>query len=266
MRLIHFAPLLALLLLPAGGCATKAQVAKVLKEDPELLMQALEEHRFEVLEMLNRAVTEQREQAERERMEQDLDAGLAPEIQGDRPIQGRAEAPVLIVEYSDFLCPFCVRGHETMNRLLKEHPDQVRVLYKHNPIKQGSYGLAAIYEAIAGMDQEKAIDFKEFLFANQEAIHQEIAGGLRDAGKVVPGLIRSLELDPDEVFQRARDPEIARRIEADVREAREFGLEGTPMYVVGSVPVRGAQPMARFEEVVGQVMERLAGDCADCVQ
>ncbi|MCB0359145.1 MAG: thioredoxin domain-containing protein, partial [Bdellovibrionales bacterium] len=79
---------------------------------------------------------EQQRQAameEEKQMEEQFKNPVKLNVEGS-PVRGNPDAPITIVEFSDFQCPFCQRGTETMDQLLKEYPDKVKIAFKHLPL------------------------------------------------------------------------------------------------------------------------------------
>ncbi len=244
---------LILLFLATVGCSTKGQILKTFKENPELFMELLRENRFEILNLIQETLQEEQDIKSREQLKDAIANPLAPVLEQGRVIEGDPAAPITIVEYSDFLCPYCVRGHQTMNELLDKYPGKVRLVYKHNPLKKGALGLAALYEAVALKAPQKAAEFKELLFHNQRAIHDA-----KGKSVVAADLIKEIGLNAKEIQSMALGEEIMGRIQADMKELGSFGMSGTPMYIIGGVPVRGAMPIETFETVIMLLEEHSA--------
>lgn len=232
-------------LLPAG-CTSRSAVKKTLEEDPELLLEVLRENRFKLLELIQSTIDEEQALARQQQLKAAAANPLDPKLRTSSVVEGDAKAPITIIEYSDFLCPYCVRGHETMNALLDKYPGKIRLVYKHNPIKKGAWSLAALYEAVAEVEPAKATELKNILFSRQEDIHE--AG--EEQGEVVRAIISELGLDVSQLEGIARSQEVREAIKADTDELHAFNLSGTPMFIVGGVPVRGAVPMDEFEAVI----------------
>lgn len=107
----------------------KQQMAKILKEDPKILTEAIEKHPAEFITALQNAAKnaqeamgKQREDDEKKKLEESFDKPLVAEIRSDESIRGPKDAPLTLVEYSDFECPFCSRGYQTVMDLMKKYP------------------------------------------------------------------------------------------------------------------------------------------------
>lgn len=243
--------LVFLILLPLlAACAQTAsseQVAKVLRENPQLVFDALARDKAQLMDLLDQAVTEREEADRKDQLLRGMAAPLKPELSADRIFLGAASAPVTIVEYSDFLCGYCGQGQSTMHELLRRHPGQVRVFFKHYPARPGSLEPAVVFEALALQNPEAAWRFADLAFANQQ--------GLADGtGKGVAAILASLEggfkVDAARLKKDMQSPALRARIEADVAEAKAFGVQGTPTFLVNGVAVRGAAPVEDFEELL----------------
>ena len=223
------------------------QVAKALRENPQLVFDALARDKAQLMDLLDQAVVEREEADRKDQLLRGMTDPLKPELSADRIFLGAASAPVTIVEYSDFLCGYCGQGQATMHELLRRHPGQVRVFFKHYPARPGSLEPAVVFEALALQSPEAAWRFADLAFANQ----QSLADG---TGKGVAALLASMEgsfkLDAARLKKDMQSPALRARIEADVAEAKAFGVQGTPTFVVNGVTVRGAAPVEDFEELL----------------
>jgi len=237
-----------LFLSACAQAASRDQVAQTLRDNPQLVLDALKSDKGQLLDILDQAVLEREQLQRQESLLQGLANPLKPEIAADRPFLGASNAPVTIVEYSDFLCGYCARGSATMQELVRRHPGEVRVFFKHFPSRPGALEPAAVFEALAMQDKAAAWKFAEIAFANQ----QSLADG---SGKAVAAIIASLgtmfKVDAARLKKDMASQAVRQRIESDVAEARRFGVEGTPTFVVNGVVVRGAAPLEEFEEVLG---------------
>ena len=161
-----------------------------------------------------------------------------------------------MVVYSDFLCPYCARGAATLKEFTDHHPDSVRVLFKHYATDELSRQAAQLYEALALQDPKLAFAFHDAIFASQREIEQ--------AGEpALYALAVKLGADVSRLKRDLKNPALAKRIDDDVAEARSFGIEGTPTFLVAGVSVRGAAPLADFEDVLRRV-GRTGGEEAPC--
>lgn len=247
--------ILALCLLLVLACAGFARaagaddVAKALKENPQLVYEALKQDKAQLLDILDAAIAERDAKERMQRFNANLANPLKPVLDEKRPFLGDAKAPITIVEYSDFLCVYCGRGSQTITELMRRHPGKIRVFFKHFPNKAGSVEPAVMFEALGKQNRDLAWRFAELAFASQASL----ADG---SGRGVAALVASLGGNYAKLKKEAEGKEIIGRIEADVQEAKRFGIDGTPTFLVNGILVRGAVPIEEFERVIALVEGR----------
>jgi protein-disulfide isomerase len=173
----------------------------------------------------------------------DHSAASVPVTAAD-PTWGDANAPVTIVEISDFECPFCSRVGPTMKQIKETYgPKKVRVVWKHNPLPfhksaRGAHEAAATVMALSG--SEAFWKFHDSAFANQKQLNDEnyekwaAAAGV-DAAK----------------FKAAYGAKkYASKVDEDLAMSKKVGASGTPAFRINGVTVSGAQPFDKFKEVI----------------
>jgi len=187
----------------------------------------------------------------------DLEASAKIEVRLERaravveatgPSRGPSSAPVTIVEFSDFQCPYCARVGPTLDQILERYPDQVRIVFRHLPLPFHSEARLA---AQASFCAERAGLFWEYhdqLFANQRAMERS---QLIDYANL-------LELDPEDFETCLDSPEAQARVEADLAAAEALGATGTPAFFINGIELSGAQPIEAFEAIITE--ELAAGE------
>lgn len=245
----------------AVSCAPNAnQLKKTISDNPEIIFEAIENNPSEFLATVNRAAQKAREGEEKRMMQAETESRLSefenpkkPVIESSRAIKGNKDAPITIVEYSDFQCPFCRRGAATVEEIMDSYGDKVRLVFKHYPIDRihPQARLASRYfEAIAKQDPKKAYEFKDKVFEAQ----RDLAQGESFLDEVV----RKMDgVNLAKVKADAKSDEIEQIIEADRAEAESFGFTGTPGYLINGVSLRGAYPAADFREIIDKHLENM---------
>lgn len=227
-----------------------------LKEHPDMVLDALGERKSELFALVISGQGEYQDAQRQARQAEEFKKPLAPAIDPKRALRGPASAQTTVVVYSDFLCPYCAKGAVTLREFMERHPDSVRVLFKHYATDELSKQAALVYEGLAAQDPKLAFAFHDAVFANQHEIEQAGEPALYalavKLGANVPQLKRDL-----------KNPELAKRIDDDVAEARSFGIDGTPTFVINGVSVRGAAPIDEFEDVLRRVSKG-GGEEAPC--
>ena len=165
------------------------------------------------------------------------------------PQWGSVDAPVTIVELSDFQCPFCARVQPTLEALKQKYgPTQLRLVFKHNPLpfhdaaRPAAEAAAAVF-MLAG--SEAFYKFHHEAFRNQQALTQENLIAWATSVGVQASTLRAW-LDSGRAGQK---------VEEDMKLAQEIGASGTPAFRINGVTLSGAQPLEAF---VAAVDEQLA--------
>jgi protein-disulfide isomerase len=169
------------------------------------------------------------------------------------PSRGPANAPVTIVEFADFQCPFCAQGARTLRRLQNLYPTQVRLVFKHFPLR-GSEGSRLAHEAsVAAEAQGKFWEMYTLLMANQTAHDRESLLGYAD----------ELGLDRAAFRNRLEEQRQRGRVLRDVIEGRRLGVIGTPTYFVNGRRLVGARGLGEFRSLVDEELAAAAAPAAD---
>jgi protein-disulfide isomerase len=165
-------------------------------------------------------------------------------VSPDDPQWGSVDAPVTIVEISDFECPFCSRVQTTLARLKQKYgPSQLRIVWKHNPLPfhraaRPTHDTAAAVYMLAGADAFFA--FHDLVFEHQDQLTPEnVEAWANRVGVSSQALFAWLE---------AGKP--AAKVQADMALSRDIGALGTPAFRINGVTLSGAQPFEEFERVV----------------
>ena len=143
------------------------------------------------------------------------------EVSGS-PSKGAPSAPVMIVEWADFECPFCGHAAPVLDEVLEKHRAQVKIVFKHYPLSAHKHAEKAARAAIAAERQGKFWEMHRELFANQENL--EPAALVRLAQKIGLDVAR-FETD------MASDP-VSQVLERDRRQADALGLRSTPLIFI----------------------------------
>ncbi|RZA09807.1 MAG: thiol:disulfide interchange protein [Proteobacteria bacterium] len=236
----------AALLLSISACAPSAsQLKSVLEEHPEILTGAIEKHPEQFMEALQKASEAAQAKAEAAKMEELFKNPLNPEVIEARGFLGDAKAPLTIVEYTDFQCPYCSKGYETLEEVRKAYGDKVRVLVKNLPLPMHPQAMPAAqyFEALRLQDPAKAYAFYHEVFANQDGLNKDKEKFLDAAATKAGGNLAQLKKD-------IKGPKVKEAIAADMKEAESFEIQGTPGFVVGGIPLRGAYPLPFFKQII----------------
>jgi protein-disulfide isomerase len=153
-------------------------------------------------------------------------AGAIP-VRPDDPVRGNRKAPVTVIQFSEFQCPFCARALPSLKEL--ESNKSVRVVWKHLPLSFHANAMPAAIAAEAAREQGKFWEMHDRLFSNQAALSD--ASYLQYA--------RELGLDVKRFQEAIQSPRLRARIQEDLAAAASAGVTGTPTFVVNGEVVVG---------------------------
>jgi len=170
------------------------------------------------------------------------------ELRADDPQKGPRDAPVTVVVFSDFQCPFCSRVEPSLAELQKTYPKDVRVVWKNLPLAMHPQAMPAALAAEAAHQQGKFWEMHELLFQNQAQLSPE----------KYDALAKQIGLDMAK-FKKAAGAEATRaRVEEDARLGARVAQQGTPTLYVNCRQVVGAQPYDVFRKLVDEQLARAA--------
>jgi protein-disulfide isomerase len=271
LRRIVFERLLAAEATKAGTSVEeyrRAAIAeKTAEPTPEEVQQVLQRFRTQlppdeaqarqrVVEFLRQSKAQEREEAVR----RDLVARhkvqillepprVAVAIDADDPARGPANAPITIVEFSDFECPYCAQVKPTIAQLNDAYPGQIRQVFKHLPLPMHAHARLAAEASLCAGDQGRFWELHDWMFANQQRLD-------RDA---IVGAGVALDLDAERFTSCVDQRTYASAVARDIAAAQALGINGTPAFVINGRVLSGAQPLAAFKEIIDEELSRTGG-------
>jgi Na+/H+ antiporter NhaA len=173
---------------------------------------------------------------------------LADDVDPERDhVRGPGDAPVTLVEYGDFECPYCGQAEQAIRELLAEHGGDVRYVWRHLPLNDVHPSAQLAAEAAeAAAAQGKFWEMYEVLLANQRAL------ALGDLELYA----RDLELDVERFLDELQSREYAPRISEDVTSADESGVSGTPSFFINGRRHYGAYDINTLSQAVRAAKNR----------
>jgi protein-disulfide isomerase len=168
---------------------------------------------------------------------------------------GQADAPVTLVEYTDYQCPFCRRHNlQTFPTLLSEYIETgiVRYVFKDFPLNSIHPQAAEAAEAArCANDQGRFLEMHDLLF-----VRQEEWSGQAPPTEIFVGMAAGLGLDEAAFRACLEGGEHEAAVTADLNEGIGFGITGTPAFYLNGYPISGAQPLEVFEQAIAQVQRK----------
>ena len=170
---------------------------------------------------------------------------VAPRVEvksAGHPEIGAKDAPITIVEFSDFQCPFCGRAEPTLKQVREKYGDKVRLIYMDFPLGIHDHAIDAASAGRCAGEQGKFWEFHDAMFADQSKLKPDDLKG--DAKK--------LGLDSakfNECFDKGK---YKAGIESDLAQGHDLGIDGTPAFFINGRPLNGAQPFERFAQTIDE--------------
>lgn len=165
----------------------------------------------------------------------------------DDPSSGPVDAPITIVEFSDFYCSFCVRfANETMSQIKERYGDQVRFVYRDLPITSGQPAIDAAVAANCAHDQGNFWGYHDIIFANSSAQSREM----------YVSFASELGMDAGAFTLCLDNPKSLDEITLDYIDATALGVDSTPRFFVNDSVIFGAMPFETFALVIDRELEK----------
>jgi protein-disulfide isomerase len=169
------------------------------------------------------------------------------------PSKGEADAPVLMIEYSDYQCPYCGRyTQQTLPRIDEDYiqTGKVRYVFKDFPLSFHAQASLAAQAARCAGDQDAYWEMHDLLFADQEAWAND------NAATVFSAQADRLGLDVSTFDTCLESGAYADAVQADLEEGMRVGVSGTPAFFVNGQFISGAQPYEVFQEAIEAALSR----------
>lgn len=222
---------------------TRETLRKIFRQHPELILDVLRENSVDVLEIAQKGAQERQRRTMRARWQEDVKKKR--DIDYNRPFIGDANAPVTIVAYSDYTCPYCADAAETINQVLAARKGKVRFMFKNYPRQdQPLARLASEYVTAAFIiDEAKGWAYHDIVFSGQMRLLKEGEGFLRAEAL-------ALGLNLQKLGAEVKGKKVKAIIDEDIAEALKIDVPGTPFHLVNNLSVRGGLPLSAFLEAV----------------
>lgn len=233
------------------------QLQNSLEKNPDILLSAMEKHPEKFMQTFQKMAMAAKENSQKDQalliqkeIEHFIENPLKPEIERTTNIRGPESAPITIVEYSDFECPYCSRGQQTVSKIMDKYPGKVRFVYKHLPLSFHPNAMisAKYFEAISLQSPQKAFKFHDKLFSNQSK--------LKLGESYLTQISKDLGVDINRLKEDLHSPKVQAIIDRDLAEAKKFNIQGTPGFVLNGIPIKGAYPAEHFEQIISKLIEK----------
>ncbi len=208
------------------------QVLQIIREHPEVLIESVQAY-------------QQQQQQKLQVAQQAFLQGLKTnpqEVLGKAPTIGTPESKFVLVEFSDFQCPYCAEAHKTLKKLVADHQGEIKLAFKHYPLPTHAQAIPAAKAAWAAGQQGKFWEYHDVLFAQQNKLGEELY--LETA--------KNLNLDLERFNQDRYGDAADAAIGQDVQLAQTLGINGTPFFVIAGGDFTGAVQLADIEGILAK--------------
>ena len=175
---------------------------------------------------------------------------VAPRVQvasSGHPSVGASDAPITMVEFGDFQCPFCRASESAVKEVRQKYGDKVRIVYMDFPLGIHPHAMDAANAARCAGEQDKFWQFHDAMFADQS--------------KLAPADLKAsaakLGLDAKKFNACLDKTKYQSQIQQDMAEGTKLGVSGTPTFFINGREITGAQPAQKFEEVIDDEMAKV---------
>jgi protein-disulfide isomerase len=168
------------------------------------------------------------------------------------PAKGPANAPVTIVEFSDFQCPFCSRLTPTLAEVEKKYGNKIRLVFRQYPLPFHQNAQKAAEASLCALDQGKFWELHDAMFSNQQELGVD----------QLKAKAASLGLNADKFNKCLDSGEKAAAIQADVKAGSAAGVNGTPAMFINGRFINGAVPIDQITTVIDDELRRAGSKTA----
>lgn len=166
-------------------------------------------------------------------------------VAGDHPSKGKKDAPITLIEFSDFQCPFCHRARETVNQILSAYGNKVHYVFRDFPLSFHKDAMLAHASTHCAGEQDKYWEYSNVLWENQQNLKRDN----------LVTLAKNLKLNEDKFTKCIDSGKYVDQINKSIKEGSAVGVTGTPAYFINGRFISGAQPFENFKEVIDEELE-----------
>jgi predicted DsbA family dithiol-disulfide isomerase len=160
------------------------------------------------------------------------------------PTRGSLDAPIQIVEFSDFQCPFCASSQPILDLIFEEYEGQVLLAYRHFPLPGHAQAIPAAEAAECAKEQGKFWEMHDLIFENTQQLSQ-------DPYRV---FAEQLRLDIDQFEICLSEDRYIDGILNDLEDGQRYGVTGTPAFFINGYLIPGTADLARFHDVIDAIL------------
>ncbi len=231
---------------------TDAEVQKVYDENKSQLgNQTLDQVKPRIVEFLKQQKGGERQQAfvDELKAKYKTTVSLKPPVvnvaTGGRPERGNDKAPITIIAFSDYQCPYCKKAHTTVEEVMKTYGDKVKLVYRDYPLPFHENARPAAEAAACANAQGKFWEYHQKLWAAADLSADKLKAMAGEVG-----------MDQKKFDDCLAKQEFKAVIDKDIADASNVGVTGTPAFFINGRMLSGAQPFEKFKEVIDEELAR----------
>ena len=164
---------------------------------------------------------------------------------GKSPYKGPKDAPVTVVMFQDFQCPFSNRSQATIKQLIETYPNQIKLAFKNYPLPFHKDAPLASEAALAAGEQGKFWEMHDKIFANQKKLKIDN----------LKSYAQELNLDMNKFNEDLENHQFKKVVDGDVKIAKSLGVRGTPTFFINGKKLVGAKPFTEFKKVIDPLIK-----------
>ena len=232
---------------------TDQEVANFYQSNRKKLKKSLEEMSGEIRRFLSRQQYQKRYQAyvdrlkEASRVELLLEPNRVEIRTLSSPSLGPVDAPVTLVEFSDFQCPYCARLAPVVKKIAGEYPGRVRVVFRQFPLRSiHAHAQKAAEASLCAFDQGRFWEMHDALFEDIKKLES----------KDLKARARKLNLDLESFSQCLESGKYAATVQQDLEDGMVAGVSGTPAVFINGRTLKGSKPYEGMKKVIEEELQR----------
>ncbi len=167
--------------------------------------------------------------------------------------KGNLDAPIQIIEYSDFQCPFCKKAAATMNQIIQEYGNNVVLLFKHLPLPMHNLAknMSIAAECAAQQNKDAFWKFHDTFFSENFSVTDEVA-----LNNAVKQIAKEANLNISSFTDCYTNNKTADIVEKHYNEAMSIGINSTPTFIINGEKVAGALPYENFKQIIDKNLKK----------
>ncbi|NOY25581.1 MAG: DsbA family protein [Oligoflexia bacterium] len=164
----------------------------------------------------------------------------------DDPMMGAKDAPVTIIQFAEYQCPYCGKANATVKKLLDDYDGKVRMVFRDFPLSFHPNAIPAALAANCADKQGKYWQIHDLMMQNQRSLEE----------KDLTAYATQVGLDLDQWNTCRKDPATRTEVDDDMAAGKALGITGTPAFFINGIMLSGALPYTMFAQIIDKELEQ----------